>query len=135
MFCQDLFLSFKIIFLDRCCLMLNVFSVCDDWWWTWSSCYFNKLLFVFTAQSHASLQHSCVCIQSFTADKYFILVDRVTFLIFSGKRLKTSALVFFPHFCMNINIKIAISLTNRCPVTLSFDDISTYIKGLLSVYT
>ena len=56
-------LLFKIISLTRliawsttwCCLML--FDVVDfvDWWRTWSSCSFSKLLIVFTAQSQASL--------------------------------------------------------------------------------
>ena len=68
---------FKIISFTRliawssswCCLMLTVFNFCLDWWRTWSSCSFNKVLFAFTAQSHASvslfhrsllkLLHSC----------------------------------------------------------------------------
>ena len=68
---------FKIISLTRlivwssswCCLMLTVFNFCVDWWRTLFSYSFNKLLFVFTAQSHASvslfhrsllkLLHSC----------------------------------------------------------------------------
>ena len=50
-----------------CCLMLTVFNVCVDWWRTRSSCSSNKLLFVFTAQSHSSLQHPCVFIRSVIA--------------------------------------------------------------------
>ena len=71
-----IFSLFKIISLTRliawssswCCLMLTVLNVCVDWWRTWSSCYFNKLLFVFTAQSHTSLLHSCVFIPSATTE-------------------------------------------------------------------
>ena len=71
-----IFSLFKIISLTRliawssswCCLMLTVFNVCVDWWRTWSSCSFNKLLFIYTAQSHASLLHSYIFIPFVTAE-------------------------------------------------------------------
>ena len=69
---------FKIISLTRliawssswCFLMLTDFNVYVDWLRTWSSCSSNKLLFAFTAQSHASI---CYCW------KCFILVGFVIF--------------------------------------------------------
>ena len=40
------------------CLMLTAFNVCLDWRRTWPSRFLNKLLLVFAAESHASLQHN-----------------------------------------------------------------------------
>ena len=56
---------------------------------------FNKLLFAFTAQSHASLQYYGVFISSVTAEKYSFLQVLLYSLISSGKRVKTSASVSF----------------------------------------
>ena len=78
-----------------CSLMVTVFNICVDWWWNWSLFLFNKLLFAFTAQSHASLQYYGVFISSVTAEKYSFLQVLLYSLISSGKRVKTSASVSF----------------------------------------
>ena len=78
-----------------CSLMVTVFNICVDWWWNWSLFLFYKLLFIFTAQSHASLQYYGVFISSVTAENSSFLQVLLYSLISSGKRVKTSASVSF----------------------------------------
>ena len=78
-----------------CSLMVAVFNICVDWWWNWSLFLFYKLLFVFTAQTHASLQYYGVFISSVTAENSSLLQVLLYSLISSGKRVKASASVLF----------------------------------------
>ena len=78
-----------------CSLMVAVFNICVDWWWNWSLFLFYKLLFVFTAQTHASLQYYGVFISSVTAENSSFLQVLLYSLISSGKRIKASTSVLF----------------------------------------